>query len=141
MVPPLRERRGDIPALAEHLLGKITRKLHADAPSLSPPALDLLSTYDWPGNVRELENALTRAAVLARGGPILPAHLALDAGITAGTDPLAPEDRSLAAAERRIIETVLADAGYARVLEISRSRLARMIEKHGLHTPGEFTDP
>jgi two-component system response regulator AtoC len=146
VVPPLRERRGDIPALADHLLDKITRKLHADAPSLSPPALDLLSTYDWPGNVRELENALTRAAVLARGGPILPSHLALDAGIAGGTGPLVPEDRSLAAAERRHLLRTLAEEGWnkrrtARVLGISRSRLARMIEKHGLHTPGEFTDP
>lgn len=73
-VPPLRERKDDIPLLCVHLLGKIGKKFGKSAPELSPPALALLVRYQWPGNVRELENALERAVVLA-DKIILPEHL------------------------------------------------------------------
>jgi transcriptional regulator with PAS, ATPase and Fis domain len=62
-LPPLRERRQDIPALAEHFLQRGGRSV-----SMSPAALNLLCDYHWPGNVRELENAVERAAVLAKSG-------------------------------------------------------------------------
>ncbi len=141
-VPPLRERRGDIALLAEHLLGKITRKLHADATCISQPALEVLARYDWPGNVRELENALTRAAVLARGTPILPSHLALEAGAGPAADPSQPTDRTLAAVEGQHVARTLAEEGWnkrrtAHVLGVSRSRLARLIERYDLRPPAD----
>lgn len=73
-VPPLRERKDDIPLLCVHLLGKIGKKFGKPVPELSPAALALLLRHQWPGNVRELENALERAVVLAET-IILPEHL------------------------------------------------------------------
>ena len=72
-LPPLRDRREDIPLLAEHFLAKYAGDLGERA--LAPEALDRLVGYDWPGNVRELENVIQRAMVMAGGGVILPEHL------------------------------------------------------------------
>ena len=76
-VPTLRERREDVGLLAESLLARIRKETHQTVRHISPEALELLQGYDWPGNVRELENALTRAAILARGAAIGPEHLTL----------------------------------------------------------------
>jgi len=65
MLPPLREKREDIPLLADHFLKKLAKKLKKPAAQLTPEALDLLSRYDWPGNVRELENEIERALTMA----------------------------------------------------------------------------
>ena len=62
-MPPLRERQGDIPALAEHLVKKLAQKHHRRVASIPAPVLDSLTGYDWPGNVRELENVLERAII------------------------------------------------------------------------------
>ena len=69
-VPPLRDRQGDVPVLAQHLLGKIRQEMHGEARFISNAAMKRLTEYAWPGNVRELENVLTRAAILARGATI-----------------------------------------------------------------------
>src|SRR5690606_31377675 len=66
-VPPLRERRGDIELLATALLGRIREGSRRDVRRISEDAMVRLVAYDWPGNVRELENALMRAAIVARG--------------------------------------------------------------------------
>jgi DNA-binding NtrC family response regulator len=66
-IPPLRERDGDIPALARHLLARIARQPGMRGLGITDDALDLLGSYDWPGNVRQLQNALFRAAVLCEG--------------------------------------------------------------------------
>ena len=63
-IPPLRERTGDIPALARHLLARIARQPGLRPIGITDDALQLLVNYDWPGNVRQLQNALFRAAVL-----------------------------------------------------------------------------
>jgi two-component system response regulator AtoC len=141
-VPPLRERKGDIAPLVDHLLAKIRDKLHRDLGGVSPDAMRALESYDWPGNVRELENALTRAAVLARGPVIGVEHLtlgALDTGETvAVSDDL--QGDSLDAIEANHVQRVLDRTGgnkrqAARILGISRPRLDRIIEKHDLNTP------
>jgi transcriptional regulator with PAS, ATPase and Fis domain len=67
-IPPLRERREDIPLLAEHFLERIANELGKDISGLAPGALKLLLAHDWPGNVRELENAIERAIVTAHNG-------------------------------------------------------------------------
>jgi two-component system nitrogen regulation response regulator GlnG len=72
-LPPLRERRRDIPLLVDHFLAKYARDLGDRA--VAPDALDRLVGYDWPGNVRELENVIQRAMVMATSGVILPEHL------------------------------------------------------------------
>ncbi len=69
-VPPLRNRREDIPALAEHFLEKFSAAHHKPIPKLTPQALDLLTSYDWPGNVRQLENCIEQAVVLCDGDAV-----------------------------------------------------------------------
>ena len=65
-LPPLRERPGDVPLLAEHFLAQFRDQLHRDVGGFTKEATDLLARYDWPGNIRELENAIERATVLCR---------------------------------------------------------------------------
>jgi DNA-binding NtrC family response regulator len=69
-LPPLRERRGDIPELLSHFLRRSAQRLQSEACVLEPAAVDLLCQYDWPGNVRELENIVSRASVLNVGGTV-----------------------------------------------------------------------
>jgi two-component system nitrogen regulation response regulator GlnG len=78
-VPPLRERRADIPELISFFLAKINREMGTSITALSPDARDMLIRHNWPGNVRELENTLVRAAVLASGPTLMPRDLALAA--------------------------------------------------------------
>jgi Nif-specific regulatory protein len=71
-LPPLRERREDIPALARFFLERHSEEHHRDAPELTPEVIKILLDHDWPGNVRELENYMERAVVMANGGPLTP---------------------------------------------------------------------
>ncbi len=132
VVPPLRDRGEDVSLLAEHLISKASDVLGRRPPSLSPEARLLLLGHSWPGNVRELENCLTRAVVMTTGSVIRPEHLGLE-GPPSGPTRLT----SLAQAERAHVAGVLhATDGHksraAEILEISRTRLDRLIEKHGL---------
>lgn len=74
-MPPLRERKEDIPLLIRHFLAKFSRETGKEGCYLSPAAVELLHAYDWPGNVRQLENTIERAVVLASGPAILPEHV------------------------------------------------------------------
>jgi transcriptional regulator with GAF, ATPase, and Fis domain len=74
-IPPLRERRDDIPALATHFLDQFSEDMNHKAWAFSPGALNLLMNHDWPGNVRELENVVQRAVILASGDVIRQGHL------------------------------------------------------------------
>ena len=139
VVPPLRERRGDIALLAEHLVREGAREMHMAAPVLAPDALTRLTAYDWPGNVRELENALTRALVLGRGSTVTAGDLALgqESAAADGVGDGTTEDPSLAAAERahvlRVLQRTNGNKRQAcRLLRISRPRLDRVVEKHGI---------
>jgi DNA-binding NtrC family response regulator len=132
-VPPLRERPGDLPQLAEHLVGRAAEELHRPTPLLSEDALKTLLAHDWPGNVRELENTLTRAVVVATGGVLRPEHLTLRPG---RAEP-APDLVSLTELERRHVARVLAatdghKSRAADILGVSRPRLNRLMEKYGL---------
>ncbi len=136
-IPPLRERRSDIPLLAAQFLASACRDLERRVPSIPEEVMGTLLSYDWPGNVRELQNAITRAALLAKGSTISKEHLAL--GRQSGTFELELDEESLEAIERAHIQRVLAKAGgnksrAARMLHISRPRLDRMIDKHRLVT-------
>ena len=79
-VPPLRERRQDIPQLAEHIVGKLAHKLHKPFERLTPEALERLIRYRWPGNITELQNVLERAALVARG-TVIQVDEALELGL------------------------------------------------------------
>lgn len=77
-IPPLRERRGDIPLLCEYFLNKYSRAGGRKQPALSEEALKTLSAYSWPGNIRELENLMERAVLIYEGVTIKPEHLCLE---------------------------------------------------------------
>lgn len=133
-VPPLRDREGDVPLLADHLLDRIREEIHQDVHRISDGAMDALRVYDWPGNVRELENALTRAAILSRGGVIRAEHLNLGSTVP---ETAAPEDLSLEATVtrhlRRVLDRCDGDrAEAARLLEIPEERLEELLEDHGI---------
>jgi len=138
-LPPLRQRPEDIPFFCDHILSGLAVELHKEKLHLSDDALGALMAYDWPGNVRELQNTLTRAAVLARGPVITPEHLTLKIG----GDPLIapmPADDTLEAAIAAHVQHILYRAEgnkseASRILEISRSRLDRIIDKHRLVVP------
>lgn len=145
-VPPLRERRDDIPLLASFLLGKLRARMGRGAARLAPAALEALSAYSYPGNVRELENILERALIYADGDEILAADLGLapprrkPATRISGpeaTPAEAPADASLDAAERLAIELALANSGgnrtrAAAALGISRRTILYRIKRYGL---------
>jgi len=84
-VPPLRQRRDDIPDLVAHFLHKINRDMGTRIEGMSPDAQALLTEYNWPGNVRELENTLVRAAVLAPGPTLMAHDLAIGTQQTSAT--------------------------------------------------------
>jgi DNA-binding NtrC family response regulator len=74
-LPPLRERKADIPLLAQHMLTRYSSRRSGVGSTLSPAAIEMLASHEWPGNIRELANAIERATILAGGGPIGPEHL------------------------------------------------------------------
>ncbi len=96
VIPPLRERRIDIPALAHHLIQKKARQMKlGTVPTLAPNVLDRLMAYRWPGNVRELENAVERALILSRGKSLTFDHLEAPLQRDRTSSPGPPDDESL----------------------------------------------
>jgi DNA-binding NtrC family response regulator len=141
VVPPLRERRGDIALLAARLLDRVSLSMHKPGALLTEGAMAVLERHDWPGNVRELENALARAVVLARTPALTAEHFALGPGgpigAPTGSETAPKDDLSLAIMERKHVERVLAQTRgnkrqAARLLKVSRQRLDRILERHGL---------
>jgi two-component system response regulator AtoC len=145
-VPPLRERKEDLPEIAHHLLDEIAARLGRARPRLGPEALDALDAYDWPGNVRELRNALEHAVIVGEADLVpahLPAHIRGDAR-SAPNGASFIEGFSIkengARLERLLIEKALAETGgnrtqAARLLEISYKALVYKIRDYGLGDP------
>jgi DNA-binding NtrC family response regulator len=138
-VPPLRQRRGDIPRLARHLAVKAAMNVGRPAPVITDTAMAALLNYEWPGNVRELENAVTRAVVLARNNVLTEAEFEEETSVVLQDLPAELDDglKTLADMERAYVQHVLAQTGghkskTAEILKVSRGRLDRIIEKHGL---------
>jgi len=106
-IPPLRERREDIPLLAEHFVQRIASELGKDISGISADALKVLIDYDWPGNVRELENVIERGIVTPRNGTLVESDFTwLTQHNSAGQDWDVP-DVPLSELERRAIIAVL----------------------------------
>jgi DNA-binding NtrC family response regulator len=155
-LPPLRERREDIPILVAHFLAKLARRERRALAALSPEALKLLSGYAWPGNVRELENAIERAVAVAKGNVVLPSDLPPEVGGSPGTPAasaaaggadqgLVADRPTLAELERRYIQLVLTENGgnkkkAAEKLGIDRRTLYRALERGGQGGGGEGED-
>jgi transcriptional regulator with GAF, ATPase, and Fis domain len=132
-VPPLRDRMGDVPLLAEHLVDKAATALGKKGQTLAKETKKALLSYPWPGNVRELENCLTRAVVSATGNVIRPEHLALEGPSV----PPKPRLTTLEEVEKEHVAHVLRStkghkAQTAEILGISRPRLDRLIKKYDL---------
>ena len=133
VIPPLRERVGDIPLLADHMVRRAAASLGTAAPVLSEDALRRLRAHTWPGNVRELENCVMRAVVIAAGNVIRAEHLSISSPRAQRAGRLS----SLEDTEReqivRVIEATEGHKGHAaEVLGVSRPRLHRLMQKYGL---------
>jgi len=133
-LPPLRDRREDIPPLATHFLRKHAGRYRTAATGFEPAAMQMLLAHRWPGNIRELDHALERAVLLASGPLIRAGDLALRA--TSGAAPRL-EDMPLEDVEKLLIQKALARydgnvSQAAQALGLSRSAMYRRIASHGL---------
>jgi DNA-binding NtrC family response regulator len=131
-IPPLRERRTDIPLLCDYFLKKLASSMNKPITGFSPEATEQLKTYDWPGNIRELRNAVERAIVVSPGPTITAEQLPIPRGTKT-----APQDQSLEALEKAHIIDILGQTGWnitraSEVLGIDRTTLYNKIEKYGL---------
>ena len=138
VLPPLRERREDIPLLASHFLRKHNVKKEKGVTAISERAMKVLTEYDWPGNVRELENVVERAVVLTRSGVIEPDDLwYYELGSKTPSSSDADETKSLTDVEKEhIIRTLEALHGHigkaSEVLGIDRKTLRLKLRKYGI---------
>jgi DNA-binding NtrC family response regulator len=134
-LPPLRERREDIPALAAHFLSRYATRYRRAIQGLEPSALQAMLNYSWPGNVRELDHTIERSVLMARGERIEPADLGLNSSQRGAAQSL--DDMSLEAVEAILIRKALVRTSgnvshAADALGLSRGALYRRIEKYGL---------
>jgi len=145
-IPPLRDRRAEIPWLVATFLSEQARDLGRDVPAVSPAARELLDRYDWPGNIRELKNVTERALLLCDGDVIHPEHLTLE-GVQVdtlgsnepeGTPPrdLTPDEE----AERRMMLDVLRahiwnQSRAARALRMPRRTFIAKLDRYGIPRP------
>jgi formate hydrogenlyase transcriptional activator len=157
-LPPLRDRRDDIPALVAHFVARSARRLHTPVPAIEADAMERLTSYDWPGNIRELQNVVERAVLLARGGsiranlivtPVVPdsikATTAQPVPPAAEPDaPAAPVVTAFADAEKSAIVRALHAAGWrisghggaAEMLGLRPTTLHAKMKKLGVRRPG-----
>jgi len=142
-LPPLRERRGDIPLLVGYFIDLFNKKLQKDIEGLSSEAMPILMGYAWPGNIRELENVIERALLLAKGRWITPEDLPSRIATESSYAPsfLSEENLSIRKAssrlERDLIRKALKLTGgnrtqASRILEISRPNLLAKIKEYRL---------
>ncbi|MCK8492660.1 MULTISPECIES: sigma-54-dependent transcriptional regulator [Spirosoma] len=135
-LPPLRDRRDDIPALAQVLTQQEAAKIGKRQMSLSPAFMEALTRYNWKGNIRELKNVIERAVILSDGQTLLPEYLPLDVQSPSNSSST-PFSYDLTSVEKNHIEQVLRHtngnkAEAARLLGIGLSTLYRKIEEYRL---------
>ncbi|HEX8654386.1 MAG TPA: sigma-54 dependent transcriptional regulator [Allosphingosinicella sp.] len=145
-LPPLRERRDDVPLLVEHFIAVYAKKYGKPARPVPPEVMDALKAYDWPGNVRALRHSAERAVILAGDGAFTVEDFSLSRNLqprmqTPAAAPaataIASTDLNLERAERQIVEQALKKHAYnislaAQELGLTRASLYRRMEKHGL---------
>jgi DNA-binding NtrC family response regulator len=148
-VPPLRERREDVPELVQHFLNQLAAQSGRPVPEVEDDALEALRAYDWPGNIRQLRNVIERALVVADGSTIaygdLPDEIRASKTIVAEADGIksgakrtvrASKDERLKRERERLVQALVVAAGNkaeaARALGVPRSTLLSRMQKHGL---------
>jgi Nif-specific regulatory protein len=141
-LPPLRERKADIPALAEHFTAQAARELGVTPKQIASETNELLMSYDWPGNIRQLVNVIERAVLMCDGGTLLPAHfppeITSGAGRRAvGTHRPSQSTAGLRETERAMVVQALREHHWnqtraAQALGISRDNLRYRIKKYGI---------
>jgi transcriptional regulator with GAF, ATPase, and Fis domain len=144
-VRPLREHASDVPALAEHLLGRACQRTGRPRMQFSDAAMEMLRSHDWPGNVRELRNVVERAVVLAEGAEITEADLRFTPrsraegppadGLAGRHDFLSLEEVERLHVVRAMESTNWRKREAARILGINRSTLDRKLEKYDIRPP------
>lgn len=152
-LPPLRERREDIPLLSEYFLRRFSKDLGSEVRHITEDTMDILKNYEWKGNVRELENAIKRAIVMSGGDSISPEHLTITEGAKVGSVSMGDiiktkvrdiKDKGIlyneivGEAERELLQTVLNITGWnqvkaAEMLGINRNTLSRKIKELGIN--------
>jgi DNA-binding NtrC family response regulator len=143
-LPPLRERKEDVPEIAEHLFHKAKERHGMQNVRVAPSVISRLAAYRWPGNIRELENLVERVLVLSNGEQITEEDLPADMRAMSQTPPntalvldIPEEGISLEAIERELLLRALEKAAgnqtkAARYLDISRRTFIYRMEKHGI---------
>ena len=144
-IPPLRERKDDIPLLADHFIRKYNQKLNGRIEGLSIEATEMLLGYHWPGNIRDLENAIQSAMIVAKSGLLLPNHLPVrlqypdiyDKALASGTNVNGNINEVSALVEKEALFEALKHCKYNRTntakhLNISRKTLFNKMKKYGL---------
>lgn len=141
-LPPLRDRKDDIPLLVNYFLNKFSKENNKPIPQLEPEVMDALLNYDWPGNIRELANVIERAVVLSPSGLISIKHL--PRRIQENTKWITTKENTLnlLEVEKSLILKALNSTGWnqtkaAEILGISRKQLRTKMKHHGLLTQSE----
>jgi DNA-binding NtrC family response regulator len=141
-IPPLRERREDIPVLVRHFIDRISRELHRDVEDVSDDGLRILIDHSWPGNVREMENAVERAIVTTRSRVLTGEDFGFLRPAETASPWAAPEGMTLQEVENRTIAATLEKTHgnireAASLLGVDRSTLYDRIKKYGLPRAGK----
>ncbi len=150
-LPPLRDRKEDIPLLAQHFIEKHSFEFGKEGVSLSADALSVLINHDWSGNVRELENVVERAVVFCTGSAIEPSHVILPAAV-GGTGAHGPDTfkeakaKMIAQFERGYVEDLLRKhrgniSAAARAAQKNRRAFWELVRKHGINTSDLENNP
>jgi len=141
-LPPLRERREDIPLLVNKFVELSAHQLDVSAPSVSADVYAILTSHSWPGNIRELQNVVERMVLMCDGGEILPMHVPREIS-GAGREHVQESGQSggLRGYERAMIIQALIDTGWnqtkaAQMLRISRDNLRYRVKKYKIRKPG-----
>ena len=148
LIPPLRDRKEDIPLLVEHFIQRYNQQFRKNVKGITSEGMKLMINYSWPGNVRELKNAIERAMILEDHGMIDVAHLPIRISDPSSAVPLTraagdylvklpPEGAGLEDVERQLIEQALSSANgnktkASRLLKISRDTLRYKVKKYNL---------
>ncbi len=141
-LPPLRERKGDIPMLVNHFIGRFNKEMGRKVTHVAPDAMDILTRYNYPGNIRELENTIEHVMVFCTGHTLQADHLEKSIRPTSHRmiQSAMEQDHPLEAMEREMIAGVLAQTGWnytraAERLKLSRTTLWRKMKTYGLVAP------